>query len=127
MYANLFGPTETTDICTYYVVNREFKDNETLPIGKPCENTNILIIKDDNTLASVGEVGELYVRGSIVGSGYYNNFEKTNSTFVINPLNNAYPEILYKTGDLGKYNEYGEIEYLGRKDFALLYIECQEQ
>lgn len=122
MYANLFGPTETTDICTYYIVNREFKDNETLPIGIPCENTDILIIKDDNTLANYGEVGELYVRGSIVGSGYYNNSEKTSSTFVINPLNKAYPEILYKTGDLGKYNKYGEIEYLGRKDFQIKHM-----
>lgn len=122
MYANLFGPTETTDICTYYIVNREFKDNETLPIGIPCENTDILIIKDDNTLADYGEVGELYVRGSIVGSGYYNNSEKTSSTFVINPLNKAYPEILYKTGDLGKYNKYGEIEYLGRKDFQIKHM-----
>ena len=122
MYANLFGPTETTDICTYYVVNRDFKDNETLPIGKPCENTDILIIKDDNTLATPGEVGELYVRGSIVGSGYYNNPEKTNSIFVVNPLNKSYPEILYKTGDLGKYNKYGEIEYLGRKDFQIKHM-----
>lgn len=122
MYANLFGPTETTDICTYYIVNREFNDNETLPIGIPCENTDILIIKDDNTLADYGEVGELYVRGSIVGSGYYNNSEKTSSTFVINPLNKAYPEILYKTGDLGKYNKYGEIEYLGRKDFQIKHM-----
>lgn len=122
MYANLFGPTETTDICTYYIVDREFKDNETLPIGKPCENTDILIIKDDNTLAKYGEVGELYVRGSIVGNGYYNNPEKTNSIFVVNPLNKAYPEILYKTGDLGKYNKYGEIEYLGRKDFQIKHM-----
>lgn len=122
MYANLFGPTETTDICTYYIVDREFKDNETLPIGKPCENTDILIIKDDNTPAKYGEVGELYVRGSIVGSGYYNNPEKTNSIFVVNPLNKAYPEILYKTGDLGKYNKYGEIEYLGRKDFQIKHM-----
>ncbi len=122
MYANLFGPTETTDICTYYIVNRKFNDNETLPIGKPCENTEILIIKDDNTLAKDGEVGELYVRGSIVGSGYYNNSEKTSSTFVINPLNKSYPEVLYKTGDLGKYNKYGEIEYLGRKDFQIKHM-----
>lgn len=122
VYANLFGPTETTDICTYYIVDREFKDNETLPIGKPCENTDILIIKDDNTLAQDEEVGELYVRGSIVGNGYYNNPEKTNSIFVVNPLNKAYPEILYKTGDLGKYNKYGEIEYLGRKDFQIKHM-----
>lgn len=122
MYANLFGPTETTDICTYYIVNRDFKDNETLPIGKACENTDILIVKDDNTLASTGETGELYVRGSIVGSGYYNNSEKTASAFVLNPINKAYPEILYKTGDLGKYNSYGEIEYLGRKDFQIKHM-----
>lgn len=122
MYANLFGPTETTDICTYHIVNREFRDNETLPIGKPCENTDILIIKEDNTLALNGEVGELYVRGSIVGNGYYNNEEKTASAFVNNPINKAYPEVLYKTGDLGKYNEYGEIEYLGRKDFLIKHM-----
>ena len=122
MYANLFGPTETTDICTYYIVNRDFKDNETLPIGIPCENSDILLIKEDNTLAGKGEVGELYVRGSIVGYGYYNNEEKTNSAFVLNPINKSYPEILYKTGDLGKYNEYGELIYLGRKDFQIKHM-----
>lgn len=122
LYANLYGPTETTDICTYYVVNRNFNNNETLPIGKACENCEILLIKDDGTVAKTDEIGELYVRGSIVGLGYYNNSDKTNSTFVINPLNKCYPEILYKTGDLGRYNKYGEIEYLGRKDFQIKHM-----
>ena len=47
MYANLYGPTETTDICSYYIVDREFKNDETLPIGKHCDNCGIILIKED--------------------------------------------------------------------------------
>lgn len=122
MYANLFGPTETTDICTYYVVNRDFDDTETLPIGVSCNNCDVVLVKDDNVKASEGEIGELYVRGDFVGDGYYNNEEKTKLAFVQNPLNTHYPEIVYKTGDLGRINEYGEIEYLGRKDFQIKHM-----
>ena len=122
MYANLFGPTETTDICTYYIVNRKFENNMTLPIGIPCENTEILLINENNKECSKDEVGEIYVKGSIVGNGYYNNEEKTKEAFVQNPLNNSYREIVYKTGDLAKYNKYGELEYLGRRDFQIKHM-----
>lgn len=121
-YANLYGPTETTDICTYYKVNRKFKDSETLPIGNACNNTEILLVNEKGERAEKDEIGELYVRGSFVGNGYYNNPEKTNSAFVQNPLNKNYPELVYKTGDLGKYNKYGEIEYYGRKDFQIKHM-----
>ena len=122
MYANLYGPTETTDICTYYIVNRKFKDNETLPIGKNCNNLDILLVNEKGEKATKDEIGEIFVRGSFVGSGYYNNLEKTNQAFVQNPLNKSYPEIVYKTGDLGKYNKFGEIEYYGRKDFQIKHM-----
>lgn len=122
IYANLYGPTETTDICAYYVVNRKFKDNETLPIGNACNNLEVLIITENNKQATKDEVGEIYVRGSFVGNGYYNNSEKTSLAFVQNPLNNNYPEIVYKTGDLGRINKYGEIEYFGRKDFQIKHM-----
>ena len=118
-YANLFGPTETTDICTFYVVNREFSDDESLPIGKSCDNCDVFIVKDDSTPAEIGEEGELLVRGSFLASGYYNNPEKTEAAFIQNPLNQAYPEKVYKTGDLVKVNEFGEIIYLTRKDFQI--------
>lgn len=121
-YANLYGPTETTDICTYYKINRKFNDCETLPIGNACNNTEILLVNEKGEKADKNEIGELYVRGSFVGNGYYNNAEKTNSAFVQNPLNNNYFELVYKTGDLGKYNKYGEIEYCGRKDFQIKHL-----
>lgn len=75
-FANLFGPTETTDICTFYVVDREFSNDESLPIGKHCDNCNVFIVTDDGKQAAPGEEGELYVRSTFMADGYYKNPEK---------------------------------------------------
>ncbi len=122
VYANLYGPTETTDICTYYVVNRKFNDDEPLPIGRHCDNCNVIIVNDKGEKAAVGEEGELFVRGSFLAEGYYNNSEKTQAAFVQNPLNTAYPETVYKTGDLVKENQNGEIMYICRKDYQIKHM-----
>ncbi|MDD6804787.1 MAG: AMP-binding protein, partial [Clostridiales bacterium] len=122
LYANLYGPTEITDACTYYIVDREFADDEPLPIGIPMANTDILVLNDKNELVTGDEVGELCVRGTSLSMGYYKNPEKTKEAFVQNPLNNAVPELIYRTGDLVKYNEYGEIIYLARKDFQIKHM-----
>lgn len=119
LYANLYGPTEITDVCTYYIVDREFSDDESLPIGKPCRNTDILILDDENKMAKKGDIGELCVRGISLSLGYYNNPEKTKAAFVQNPLNTHYDEIIYRTGDLVYLNEYDEIIFVGRKDFQI--------
>ena len=87
IYANLFGPTETTDICTFYRVNREFADDESLPIGIHCDNCQVFIVKEDGTEAGVDEEGELYARTTFMADGYYGNPEKTAEAFVQNPLN----------------------------------------
>ena len=122
LFANLFGPTETTDICTYYIVDRKFGDGETLPIGRACDNCDVFVVKEDGTEAKIGEEGELYARGSFLAVGYYNNPEKTAAAFVQNPLNTAYPETVYKTGDLVKYNEKGELIYISRIDFQIKHM-----
>lgn len=120
LFANLFGPTETTDICTFYKVDRQFTDTEALPIGRPCENAGVFIIDAENKMVTEKDVeGELCVRGSFLAYGYYKNEEKTNAAFVQNPLNRYYKEMIYKTGDLVKYNEKNEIIYIGRKDFQI--------
>lgn len=119
LFANLYGPTEVTDICAYYVVDRSFRDGESLPIGRACRNCGLLLLTEDNREAKNGEEGELCVRGSFLAHGYYNNRPKTDAAFTENPLNPHYPEMIYRTGDLASYNEKGELIYLGRKDFQI--------
>lgn len=104
-YVNMYGPTEITDVCTWYRVNRSFREDEALPIGFPCDNTRILLLD-----------GEICVAGTCLAAGYYRAPEKTAAAFVQNPMNTAVPERIYQTGDLGSYNEHGELMFLGRKD-----------
>lgn len=118
-YVNLYGPTEITVDCTYYIVEREFADSDPLPIGFPCRNSDVLILNDEKKECAINEEGELCVRGSSLALGYYNNSERTASAFIQNPLNSAYPEIIYCTGDIVYKNEQGEIMYVGRKDFQI--------
>ena len=121
-FINLYGPTETTGICCYYEVDREFADDETLPIGRPFRNTQILLLDENNRLAPVGAQGEICVRGTRLTLGYYRNPEKTAEAFVQNPLNDLYPELIYRTGDLGRLNERGELEFAGRKDYQIKHM-----
>ena len=104
-YVNMYGPTEITDVCTFFPVEREFADDESLPIGFACANTRILLID-----------GEICVTGTCLSPGYYNAPEKTAEVFVRNPLRPQVVEMMYKTGDLGVYNDRGELMFLGRKD-----------
>ncbi len=118
-YANLFGPTETTDICAYYVVDRTFDERETLPIGNACDNCELIVVDENGNAITDDSIGELYIKGPFVGKGYYRNKENTEKAFIQNPLHQNYLDVVYKTGDLVKKNEYGEFEYIGRKDFQI--------
>lgn len=104
-YVNMYGPTEITDVCAWYRVNRDFRDEDALPIGFPCDNTRILLLD-----------GEICVAGVCLAAGYYRAPDKTAEAFVQNPLNMTVPERIYKTGDLGACNDRGELMFLGRKD-----------
>jgi amino acid adenylation domain-containing protein len=121
-FVNLYGPTECTGMCCYYNVNRDFALDEVMPVGRPFHNTEILLLNEKNERAKTGEVGEICVRGTSLTLGYYHNFEKTNEAFVQNPLNDRYPELIYRTGDLGKYNEFGELVFVSRKDYQIKHM-----
>ena len=123
IFINLYGPTEITVDCTYFIINRDFMDDESIPIGYPCKNTDILVLDgEDNLVTETHSVGELCVRGSSLALGYYNDFERTANVFVQNPLNKAYPEKIYKTGDMVYYNERRELICKGRKDFQIKHM-----
>ena len=104
-YVNMYGPTEITDVCAYYIIDREFSDTDSLPIGRACSNSWVGLID-----------GEICVGGTCLSPGYYNAPDRTAEVFVQNPLRPQIRELIYKTGDLGEYNDRGELMFLGRKD-----------
>lgn len=115
-YANLYGPTEISDVCTYYIVDREFADSDPLPIGRACENMRIIILNSENKIAKPNEQGELCVIGTGVALGYWNRPDISDKVFTQNPVNTLYQERIYRTGDLAYITDEGLIMYDGRMD-----------
>ena len=123
LFSNLYGPTEITVDCTFYIVDREFSDEEPLPIGIPCKNSDVFLLDAEDELVTQQNIqGELCVRGSSLALGYWNNPEKTKQVFTQNPLNDKLPEMIYRTGDLAFYNEYHELIFAGRKDSQIKHM-----
>lgn len=121
-FVNLYGPTEITCNCAYYKVDRLFADNEMLPIGRAFPNTRVFLLDSDREVTAPGETGEICVSGTCLALGYYNDPERTAAAFCQNPLQRAWPEKIYRTGDLGSWNERGELMFLGRADSQVKYM-----
>lgn len=116
-FYNLYGPTESTLASSYYMVNRELRDDEILPIGKAFSNTELLVFDENMKLITRPNIkGELYIRGSGLSHGYYNDPVRTAKAFIQNPLQSSYAEPIYKTGDIVAYDEFGDLIYYGRQD-----------
>ncbi|MDZ8261481.1 amino acid adenylation domain-containing protein [Nostoc sp. ChiQUE01b] len=124
---NAYGPTEAADDITQFIVDKPLPENQrTIPIGKPLANLNLYILDEQMKLLPIGAPGEICVSGIGVGAGYWKNEEKTKLSFVPNPFtdftdaskklpaNRA--DLIYKTGDLGRWLPDGNIEFLGRID-----------
>lgn len=112
---NEYGPTEATVGCMIYEYNPS--DNyTTVPIGKPINNTKILILNKDLELLPLGKAGEMYISGDSLSLGYTNP-QKTAESFIDSPFENG--KKLYKTGDLAILYKNGIMEYLGRSDFQV--------
>lgn len=125
MFVNVYGPTEITCNCMYYIVDRDYKLDETLPMGQAFPNERVFLLDEQDKLiesSAHNKIGEICVSGTAVTLGYYNNKEKTEQAFVQNPLNKAYNEIIYRTGDLGYYNREGMMCFSSRKDFQIKHM-----
>lgn len=117
VFANLYGPTEITVDCTYYIVDRPYGDDEPLPIGRPRTNMDVFLLdSNDNKVEAENVQGEICVRGYALSKGYWRDTEKTDTVFVRNPLNDNFEEKIYRTGDIGHYNPEGLIMFDGRLD-----------
>lgn len=122
-YVNLYGPTEITCNCTYFVVDREYKKGEVIPMGKPFPNEKVFLLGPDDSLVSEpGVEGEVCVSGTALGLGYLGEPERTAESFVQNPLNDRWLERIYRTGDLATYDGAGNLVYASRKDHQIKHL-----
>ena len=113
---NLYGPTETTMIKTFYFIKKEDIEKGTIPIGKPMKGAQVILFDKNMKICSRGTVGEIYIRTPYRTFGYYNNGRLNRRRFIPNPATGNTDDLLYKTGDLGRELEDGNIEFIGRID-----------
>lgn len=121
---NAYGPTEAADDITQFIIDKPLPANQkSVPIGKPIANLNLYILDAQMQLVPIGVTGEICVSGFGVGAGYWQNSDSTKKSFVPNPftvnsklLPGIDQDLIYKTGDLGRWLPNGNIEFLGRID-----------
>ena len=116
-FTNLYGPTETTIASSYYTVPACPQDDRaSIPIGIGCDGEELLVLNEELQPTPVGEVGDLYIRGVGLSSGYWNDLDKTRAAFLQNPLRPDRPDRIYKTGDLARVGAEGLVYFVGRAD-----------
>ncbi len=123
MFVNVYGPTEVTCNCTYHIIVRDYDKDETIPMGRPFPNERVFLLDENDQLVDIpGAEGEICVTGTCLALGYYNDAEKTAESFVQNPLTMAFPETMYRTGDMATFDEAGRLVYRGRKDHQIKHL-----
>ncbi|MCY7264062.1 non-ribosomal peptide synthetase [Pseudomonas protegens] len=118
---NGYGPTETTTFAVTHEPEALAADADSVPIGRPLSNTCVYILDAQGQLLPIGVVGEIYIGGQGVAKGYLNRPELSAEKFLPDPFcsaaaNPGSEPLMYRTGDLGRWQENGLLEYLGRND-----------
>lgn len=111
---NTYGPTECSIGSVFHTVTDA--DHESIPIGRPIDNTYIVVLDEEGRLVEPGEVGEIHIGGDCVGAGYLDDPERTAKAFVKNPFPEIPGALLYRTGDRGRWREDGNLAFEGRSD-----------
>lgn len=116
-FTNLYGPTETTIASSYYTVPaRPEAETVQIPIGRPCDGEELLVLDEHLRAAPPGVVGDLYIGGAGVSPGYWRDPVRTHAAFLPDPRPGRPAGRIYKTGDLAKLGEDGLVYFLGRND-----------
>lgn len=126
-FVNLYGPTEITCNCTYYIIPQDevYQDDDVIPIGKAFGNEKVFLLDENDTLIPpdrLNTIGEICVAGTCLALGYYGNEKRTKEVFVQNPLQDNFPDLIYRTGDLAKYNKNGDLVYTSRIDCQIKHM-----
>jgi len=125
MFVNLYGPTEITCNCTYYVIPDEIDIEYKIPLGNVFPNEKVFLLDGEDRLVTSENChvpAEICVAGTALALGYYNSPETTKKAFTNNPLNKYWNEPIYRTGDLAEWGEDGMLYFAGRKDFQIKHM-----
>lgn len=123
LFVNLYGPTEITCNCTYHILDPGRTYEQGIPIGQAFENKGVFLLDEqDHEIIEPNQTGELCVKGRGLALGYYRNEVQTKAHFTKNPLQKAYEERIYRTGDLAYRDASGEYYFKGRKDYQIKYL-----
>jgi len=120
-FIHLYGPTEATGMSCFYEVTQTYGLDESIPIGFPFPNTEIVLIDDDGRVPDAGLPGEICIRGTCLSPGYFGDADKTSAAFIQNPLS-VFPDLIYRTGDLGRRGAEGELYYISRRDHQIKHM-----
>jgi amino acid adenylation domain-containing protein len=116
-FTNLYGPTEATIASSYHTVAECPADPaQPIPIGVACAQEELLVLDDERRVVPRGEIGEIFIAGAGLSPGYWRDDEKTGAAFVPDPRPGHGGGRIYRTGDLGRVGDDGQIEFLGRVD-----------
>jgi amino acid adenylation domain-containing protein len=116
---NYYGSTETQRAVSYYEIAANENNTSSqgvVPVGRGMPNVQLLVLNNDQKLAGLGEVGEIYMRSPHLARGYQNDNFLTEARFIRNPFTKQVGDSLYRTGDIGRYLRDGSVEVLGRTD-----------
>ena len=113
---NLYGPSETTMVKMYYEIKKEDTQRKSIPIGKAMEGASIYVLDSQRKECKVGEEGEIWIATEFMSIGYYKNEELTKEKFEMVKLDGCDETRMYRTGDYGRKQPDGTLEYLGRRD-----------
>lgn len=119
-FVNLYGSSETAGICCFCEITEAPEEDGQLPIGKPLKNCNVFLM-DDGKFVTDG-VGEIHVSGNSLADCYYNDEEKTQNSFFIGELPDGSRNRVFRTGDIAKYNENGDLIFVSRRDNQIKHL-----
>ena len=118
-FLNAYGPTESTCLSTAYLATGVDETAIRLSIGKPIANTTIYILDHHLQPVPIGVTGEIYIGGEGVALGYLNRAQLTSARFLADPFSTVPGVRMYRSGDLGRWRQDGNVDFLGRNDFQV--------
>ena len=119
-FVNLYGSSETAGICCFCEITEAPEEDGQLPIGKPLSNCKVFLM-DEGKFVTDG-VGEIHVSGDALADCYYNDEEKTQNSFFIGELPDGSKNRIFRTGDIAKYNENGDLIFVSRRDNQIKHL-----